>query len=305
MNKKNYRDIFFIIIYISGYLLVFPGHVYPGEEKQIAIAVSKRIRPYMNVIEGITKGLEKITKTPQVFFLSDSDFHHNEQVASKLKKSEFDLFVAVGPEAAELLWGMEMDLNLSLKRVFTAVLDPGRLLKKEIAPCGISLRIPVEHQVQEISKTFVNVKRIGLLFDSRNNKAFYATAALASKQYGIFLVPLRVESRNQIPQVLADNWENIDCVWMIPDRTVISEKIIQHIIKLGIYHKKGVIGYNSFFIRSGAVFSFDFDYRALGSQTAAKIETYFETGACQEEPPEFQTLMNQKMVDKIGLQVRQ
>ncbi len=103
--------------------------------------------------------------------------------------------------------------------------------------------------------------------------------------------------------MLTENWENIDCVWMIPDRTVISEKIIQHIIKLGIYHKKGVIGYNSFFIRSGAVFSFDFDYKALGIQTAGKIETYFKTGICKQEPPEFQTVINRKMVDKfrIGL----
>ena len=40
---------------------------------------------------------------------------------------------------------------------------------------------------------------------------------------------------------------------MIPDQTVISEKIVQYVIKQALYHKKGVIGYNSFFIRSGAV----------------------------------------------------
>ena len=243
-----------------------------------------------------------------VFFFSDSDLQYNEQIALNLKKGEFDLFAAIGPEAAELVWRLEMELNSSSmppQKVYTAVLDPDQLLKKDISHCGISLRIPIDRQVYEISKTFVNAKKIGLLFDTRNNDEFYRVADLASQQYGITLVPLRVESRSQILQVLTDNWKYIDCVWMIPDRTVISEKIIQHIIKLGIYHKKGVIGYNSFFIRSGAVFSFDFDYKALVLQTATKIAIYLETGACQAEAPEFQTLMNRKMVDKIGLQVRQ
>ncbi|MBC2704949.1 ABC transporter substrate binding protein [Desulfobacula sp.] len=306
MNKKDFRYIFFAIIFIIVCLFVFPDCAVCGEDKQIAIVVSKKIRPYMDVIEGITKGLKEKSRTIQIFFLLDSDARNNEKIFTKLEKGSFDFFSAIGPEAAEFLW----NLDARHPKMFTAVLDPVGLLKTSLVKrggsgCGISLRIPVDRQVYEISKTFVHFKKIGLLFDARNNDWFYEEASQASKKYGITIIPLKVESKKQITQVLTSNWENIDCVWMIPDQTVISEKIIQYIIKRGIYNKKGVIGYNSFFIRSGAVFAFDFDYKALGFQAAKKIETYFKIGTCKQEPPEFQTVINQKMVDKIGLRVKE
>ncbi len=302
--QSSHRYIFFAIIYITVYLLVFPVCVFSSEDKQIAIVVSKKIRPYMDVIDGITYSLGEKFKISEVFFL-DFDSRNNEKIFLKLQNGQFDLSVAIGPEASEFLWTLGTDLNSSFKKIFTAILDPDNLFKKGTYQCGISLRIPVDRQVYEISKLFVNVKRIGLLFDARSNDWFYEKAYLASKKYDITIVPLQIESKSLITQVLAENWENIDCVWMIPDSTVISEKIIQHIIKLGIYHKKGVIGYNSFFTRSGAFFSFDFDYKTLGIQTAKKIEIYFKTGVCKEEAPEFQTVINRKMVDNIGVQVKE
>lgn len=318
MSKKNYRYIFFVTVCILGYLSGWTGAAVSGEDRRIAVVVSKKIRPYMNVLDGMTQGLKKTTAI-RVFFLSGPDPKQHEQVAAELVKGRFDLFAAIGPEATKLMWktgdGFEQaktDLK-SVPKIFTAVLDPGSLRHQlqvpgaglQSGPCGISLRIPVDRQVREIVRAFVDIKRIGLLFDARHNNAFYKIAGLASQKYGISLIPLRVESMDRIPGLLAKNWQNIDCVWMIPDQTVISEKIIQYIIRLGIYHRKGVIGYNSFFIRSGAVFSFDFDYTALGRQTAGKIETYFETGVCTADPPEFKSVINRKMADKIGFQVRE
>ena len=298
---QSYKFFLFVIISISGYLLLFSDLSFSDEDRQIAIVASKRIRPYMSIIEGMAEELKKKEKKYEVFFLSDEDLPDNGEIITRLERGQFNFFAAIGPEAAKLVWGLKTDHP----KLFTAVLDPDPLLENKSFQCGISLRIPVETQLQEISKAFVNVKRIGLLFDARYNDWFYKAADTASQQYGITLIPLKVESRNQITEVLAQNWQNMDCVWMIPDQTVISEKIIQHIIKLAIHNTKGVIGYNSFFIRTGAFFSFDFDYKILGSQAARKIENYFETGVCKQEPPEFQTMMNRKMIEKIGFKIRE
>jgi putative ABC transport system substrate-binding protein len=64
-----------------------------------------------------------------------------------------------------------------------------------------------------------------------------------------------------------------------------------------------VIGYNSFFTRSGAFFSFEFDYESLGKQAGEVIASYLETGECRENSPVFDTVINQKITDKIGIQV--
>jgi putative ABC transport system substrate-binding protein len=77
------------------------------------------------------------------------------------------------------------------------------------------------------------------------------------------------------------------------------------VIKQGIYQGTGVIGYNSFFTLSGAVFSFEFDYTALGNQTALKIKTFLESGQWMADPPVFKTIVNQRIAKKLGISVKQ
>lgn len=301
MSIRNYKIILIVVICISGHLNFFQDISFSDETRQIAIVASKRIKPYIGIIEGMTEVLEKKEKKFEIFFLSESNHSNNEEITAELSNSRFNFYTAIGPEASALVSG----LKSQEPKMFAAILDPGGLLENRDFQCGISLRIPVETQVREISKIFANVKKIGLLFDARYNDWFYNEADTASHLYGITIIPLRVESRNQITEVLAQNWQNLDCIWMIPDQTVISEKIIEHITKLAVYNGKGVIGYNSFFIRTGAFFSFDFDYKVLGIQVARKIGAYFETGVCKQEPPEFQTILNQKMIEKSGFKIKE
>jgi putative ABC transport system substrate-binding protein len=165
----------------------------------------------------------------------------------------------------------------------------------------------VETQVQEIARSFPDIKRIGLMFDADHNEWFYEKASNAAKIYGMEIIPLYVDSKIQIPKKIKikDNWKRVDCIWMIPDKTVISEKIIQYVIKQGIYNDKGVIGYNPFFIRSGAFFAFEFDYKELGIQTGKKIESYLKDGTCSIESPLFNKIINYRIARKIGIQVRE
>ncbi len=298
MGLKKYNVIVLTLIFISGQLVFIQNRSFSSESGRVAIVVSKRIKPYMSIVEGMTEEMGGKKIGFDVFFLPEADHQTSETGTVGFEDGDFVFFAAIGPEATALVW----EKRPHDPKLYVAVLDPENLLKNGALQCGISLRIPIESQIREISGAFPNIRRIGLLFDARHNAVFYEAALQTALEYGVRLTPLQVGHRNQITDVLDRNWENLDCIWMIPDETVISEKIIQHIIKLAVYHSKGVIGYNSFFIRSGAFFAFDFDYRALGVQTACKIDTYFETGVCRPEPPVYQILINPKMIEKIGFQ---
>ncbi|MCD6272634.1 MAG: ABC transporter substrate-binding protein [Deltaproteobacteria bacterium] len=298
MSKTTCR----YIIFLAAYLLVFSNVSLPNENNNIAVVISKKIRPYLNVLEGITDSINQNSNKIEIFFLSDSD-KNNKQIHFNLLNGQYDLCVAVGPEAADFIWSVNG--NFKYSKIYTAVLAPDAIIKNSPGACGISLRIPVETQIREIAHSFPEIKGMGLLFDPDHNQWFYEKASSAAKTHGIKIIPLYVDSKIQIPKKIKDNWKNIDCIWMIPDRTVISEKIIQYIIKQGIYNNKGVIGYNSFFIRSGAFFAFEFDYRELGIQTGKKIESYLENGICSQEPPLFNKIINYKIVRKIGIRVEE
>ncbi len=257
--------------------------------KRVAVVVSQRILPYMLVLEGINKGLigKDVGLTP--YYLGDTNSEENTR--KNLREGEYDLLVAIGPEAAALIQ------PLTMPWMYSAVLTP-----QSDSFCGVSLQIPVHRQLTEIKKHFISVKRIGLLFDPRHNEWFYEKAGKAANLLGIKIIPLRVPAADLLSSVLRKHWDQMDCLWMIPDPTIISESLVQYIIKQALFQKKGVIGYNPFFIQSGALFAFEFDYEKLGEQTAAQALQFLFQGTCSRQSPVFRSRINKKIARKLKIQ---
>ncbi|MCA1784724.1 MAG: ABC transporter substrate-binding protein, partial [Desulfobacteraceae bacterium] len=205
----------------------------------------------------------------------------------------------VGPEAASLIW----QEDIPGKKIYAAVLDPNAVAQIPDDACGISLRIPVAVQLDTIVGAFPSLKKIGLLFDPNHNQWFFdaAYAATVLGDTSVEIVPLQVTERNQIAPVLGANLALVDAVWMIPDQTVISEKLIQYVIKQALYKDTGVIGYNAYFTRTGALFSFEFDYQALGRQAGMIISESLAGKACRSAPPVFESRGNAAIAAKLGV----
>ena len=288
-----------------------------------AIVVSRKIRPYLQVTEGILDQVSQKAADPQisnpetpdsqsagsrvsgprvsdtdVFFLSPGDDLVTTQVTDRLITGDYDLVAAVGPEAASLVW----KTGISGKKIYAAVLDPGAVSPIPDDACGISLRIPVAVQLKTISTAFPSLGRIGLLFDPAHNQWFFEAAA-ALDDISVKVIPLEVTARKYIAKVLQDNLDRIDAVWMIPDQTVISEKLIQYVIKQALYKNTGVIGYNAYFTRTGALFSFEFDYQALGEQAGGLVMDCLAGRECRRIAPVFETKSNPQIAQKLGLKM--
>ncbi len=266
-----------------------------------AVLVSQKIRPYLQVVDGIIKAAGNAPNTVEVFYLAPGlapgDTPENQELIHGIGQQGFDTVLAIGPEAASLVWKSD----LTTRRLYAAVLDPAAISGIDGQSCGISLRIPVEDQLNSISKALPALKKLGLMFDPAHNQWFYEAAAAASVAVGIEIHPIRITRPSQITKA----WTGLDveAIWMVPDQTIISEKIVQYVIKEGVYRNIGVIGYNSFFARSGAVFSFEFDYRALGRQAGLKMLQAGSTNGCTPEPPVFDIMVNRKIAEKIGMAV--
>jgi len=277
-------------------MLLQAGSLFGGD-RSIAVVVSDRIKPYMQVLTGLEQGLDN--EALEVFFLSSSD--NQDRVGENLRNNKYDLFVAIGPEAGQLVW--RMDTLGDRGKIFSAILDPASVLRPDDSGCGVSLQIPVYIQLREIAAALPEVKTLGLLFDREHNETFFQNARAFGEDQGLNVIAMPVDSKKEIPHILKQNLGRIDCVWMIPDQTVISEKIVQYVIQQALFDKKGVIGYNSFFIRSGALFAFEFDYTKIGKQTADRVNTYSKENGCSSVVPFFNKTINLKMAHTLGILV--
>lgn len=281
-------------------LMMMAGHA-AADDPAVAVVVSRKIRPYVQVTDGILDQVSQKGIAADVFFLSPGDDTVTSQVKTRILEGSYNLAAAVGPEAAALIW----ETGFSGKKMYAALLDPAAVHQLPEDACGITLRIPVPVQIETLADTFPSLRKIGLLFDPNHNQWFFdlAVSAVKTRQVPLEIIPLAVTARNRIAVVLNENLGDIDAVWMIPDPTVISEKLIQYVIKQALYANAGVIGYNAYFTRSGAFFSFEFDYQALGGQAGEAILDVLSGKTCTRIPPVFDTRINLKVVEKLGLKM--
>ncbi|MFH1155018.1 MAG: ABC transporter substrate binding protein [Pseudomonadota bacterium] len=268
----------------------------------VAAIVSNRIRPYADALGGVRDVLDKNGGIPlKEYWLNDYPDEERSSLGEALAGKPSMTILTIGPEAlvfAQTLKGVE-----TRPIVYTVVLSPERLISTSGIICGVSLNIPVSSQLSDITKVLPDIRRLGLLFDPAHNREFLEAAGKSAMNLGVSIVPLPVTSKTQIPEILEKNLSGLDGVWMIPDKTVISERIVQYIIRETITQKKPVIGYNRFFYESGAVASFEFDYRELGIQAGECLLSWFGTGECPSPEPRYKRLINTKVAEKINIRI--
>ncbi len=273
------------------------------ESYQIVLFVSKSIRPYVEAVDGLRDRLEtSIVADVEVVMLDRYADKARIDLADRFSgKSNVDLVVSIGPEAAAFVWDALPEAGFA--KIYSIILNPEKVIGNIESASGISLNIPPGDQLRVISRGLPSVKRIGIFYDPVYNSDFYAKAAEAALELDVDLVPLSVSSKKDIPFLLEECWDSIDCVWLIPDRTVISESIAQYIIKHSVLKKVPVVGYNQFFYDSGAAVAFVFDYKDLGRQSADLV-----TGVLsQKEPgrrvPVFKVWLNETVLEKLDFAI--
>jgi len=268
----------------------------------VAIVISKNLRPYLDAVKGFQSGLaNKAGIRTRVFNLEKLSDKERSELFRGSGMKEFSLFVAVGPEAALAAWkGVGRE---GVSRIYLMVLNPEKLFESNRRNCGISLNIPVQTQIEMIGRGLPSIKRLGLLYDPEFNSDFFRKAADAASSLGLTIIPLRVSSKKDIPSVLKREMKDLDALWLIPDRTVISEVIVKYLIKEAFLRKIPVVGYNRFFYEAGAALTFVFNYEELGQQCAQKALKILSGEDCHDTPPLFHVWINEGVAEKLGLKL--
>ncbi|MFZ5758916.1 MAG: ABC transporter substrate-binding protein [Thermodesulfobacteriota bacterium] len=263
------------------------------------VIVSREIRPYLAAREGAMEILGDAELSVTSLTLADVAEAAWPALLRDVSARKSTFILAIGPEAARFL---NADSGIALPpAIFTMMLNPEKVLGEN--GCGVFLNIPPATQLQEISRLLPQAKRIAILHDPGVNTEFVRQAADLAAPLDRRIVSLPVSSKKNLPAILEKNWANIDAIWFIPDRTVISESIVSYIIKEAFLHRIPTIGYNRFFADSGALLSFVFDYQELGRQAAALALRTLAGESCHSEIPRFDLRVNEEVGRKLGTPV--
>lgn len=267
---------------------------------RFGVVVSDKIKPFIEALEGLKTGLGDGADIT-VRYLEDYEGKRRPVLAEELRAAAHDRLVAVGPQSLRFIAG---DLPELLPRtVFTMVLHPEEVAGPgATAVRGIPLEIPKDVQLTLVAATLPGLSRIGVPHDPAHNAAYVEAARSEGAARGLSIVPMPVASRKDIPGVLDRFWKDIDALWLIPDRTVVTESLVTYVIREALSHEKAVIGFNRLFYENGAVLTFVMDYAAIGQRTAELARRPLAAGRALETPA-FHAWLNQGVIRALGIRV--
>lgn len=277
-------------------LLALLGSLVPGyaKEQTVAVLISREIDPYVAMVEGLEA---RLNVPVQRFFLDEAGRPYSlGGRSSTLNPQAYGVLVAVGPEALRYLH----DRAGATPLVFGMVLNPRKVINDpQEMVCGVSLNIPAEAQFDSILRQLPKLRRLGVLYDPANNQNWFTTAAALAAARGFELVPLPVR-RQEGKLAMASDFSRLDAILFIPDASITSKSVIQHVIKQGVVQNIPVIGYNQFFHDSGAAFTLLIGYRAVGQQVARQAERLLAGEKCDGVASPFHELaINEEVWRKL------
>ena len=283
-------------------LILPPTTVFSSE---VIIIKSSAIIPYQKVVDEFKR---KFSKGAFEEYSIDEDYQDKGQfILERALKKSGDLILAVGPEAAYLVG--KNSSSIAIPKIFTVVRNPEKLLRRcNTSYHGVSQNIPVGFQLERIKLGFPTRKRIGVLYTPKENKTTIDHISRIASDSGLLIVGLPIASQKEISKVLNSPQFNIDIFWIIPDRTIGSEKIIKYLIKTMLRKKiPVVVGFSEEFAQDGALLSFYLDYQEIGEQTAEFAQKLLLKGTSLtpviQEPLKVRTIVNLKVAGKLEIAI--
>lgn len=280
--------VFFICLcclYVQVVAGIFGPVAWAGEPRVSAV-LSSEIRPYMQAMEGLRSSFP--------FYLPIVSMANPELAARILQTNDYERLVVVGSNAARLALQNVSDKK---KIVVLMVLDIRENFGEGL--CGVDMRVPLEEELRGISEQLGVNLRIAALFSTEENAIRVREAEKAAKKLGVRLTAWRVTERSDALNRLNTDAGSVDCLLFLPDPIFDSETFIAHLVKTALLNGVAPVGYNRFFLETGAVLSFNLDYAGIGRQGAAFLN---DMGMCGILAPAFQLEINEKSLELLKKQ---
>jgi len=257
-----------IILALS--ILIFSANAVLAQKPsvQVTFLITDSLKSTTRTLHGVRKVIKK--NFPETAFntlmISRPDIADDDLVDS-VKKSKPTLILTVGSSAT----GFAKDNFPEIPIVFSSVKYPvlsgfvQSIEKPGGSITGASLNIPDDIQFKYFKKIIPNLKNIGVIY-TENTAPLIAQAEIVAKQMNMKLMPVLINENKDLPIALDSLSTIADGIWSVADPVLFNSKSTKYIIMNTLRRQIPFMGFSRNVVESGALFSLDFDYKAVGFQ---------------------------------------
>lgn len=280
---------------------LYPGGAVCGDLR-IAVITSQDTSPYQDVATGFREFLKKEGVLADFdHYVLSGNADKASDVMRDIKQHPPRLILTIGTLATQTALREADDIPVIAGLVSN--LDD---LRKSKNATGVVLDFPIVTQFEWMHKLVPEIKIIGVLYNPKENQAKIDAAVQAAKKEGLTLLPKEVDTPRALPDALESLARDVDLLWGINDQLVLSPQTAEAILLFSFRSGVPFVGLSSSWVKAGALYALDRDYKDLGSQCgelAIKILQGTKPNALAIAPPRrILYSLNQKTADHMKLE---
>jgi putative ABC transport system substrate-binding protein len=274
-----------------------------ADETKIAVFVSYDAPPMAEALDGFKESLARqgITAVYELYPLQEASGQNRRRPAA-VRGDGTVLILALGSLALETAGreaaGVPVVAGMVLRE---ADIRRGR------GVTGVFLEFPLETQLAWLQHLMPDARRIGVVFNPAENRDTIAAAGKIAGRMGLELLAREVTTPPELPGALESLANQADVLWGISDNVVVTPQTARSLLLFSFRNRIPFIGLSTAWVKAGAFYALDRDYRDIGRQCAelaAKVLAGAEAGSLAPVPPRRVTYsLNLKTAEQMKMHV--
>lgn len=257
-----------LILFVLFLVFLFCAESF-ADQKVIAIVKTGEFSSYLRAIKGLKHVINQSER--EIGFIEYSipeELSEKDRVLEEIRIKRPDLIVTIGTKSTELVSQHIKDIPI----VFSAVLNPvvSGFVSSMTSPqgnlTGASLDVPLRIQLEKFRLIVPHLKSVGVLYTSETEPLIQEARSI-SKDLGIKLVALPIQSEKDIPSLLERLKNEVDGIWAVADPLIFTPQSTQFILLFTLRNGLPLMGLTPSFVQAGALFTLAPDYKDVGRQT--------------------------------------
>lgn len=273
-----------------------------ADEVRITVLVSYDAPPFEQALDGfkehlVRQGAAAVYATYPLQDLSGEARRQLEATASDGTR----LILALGTPALEAAAQQAADVPI----IAGMVLQEADIRRAKNAS-GVFLDFPIETQFAWLRRILPEARRIGVVYNPAENRGAVETAGTVAKSLGLQLVAVEVSTPAELPAALESLSNRADALWGLSDSVVVTPQTAKNLLLFSFRNRIPFIGLSAAWVKAGALYALDRDYRDIGRQCAElalKVLSGVDPGSLAPVPPRRITYsLNLKTAEQMKLE---
>ena len=168
---------------------------------------------------------------------------------------------------------------------------------------SVAAAVPADQQIFWLRRLLPGARYIAVLYDPARNTVYVESLAASLRRADLNPLLVAVQSPAMLPAALVRLTGAVDAILAVPDATVYTPQTAKGLLLFSFHHKLPLIGSSESWVKAGALYALDWDYREVGAFCGRlALRRLFGGSAATPEPPRLRVVVNQRTAELFRLQ---